>query len=114
VKINPFFIFIAFLLTCIVAYSLYIFGSNDFKTIYVSVGSICCAVYFFLLIGLNFSNARKRINTKVLTSFFLLMYAIFLVYFSSNNRFLPSFIIGSSLMSTLFLGFAFFINKEKK
>jgi hypothetical protein len=111
-KINPIFTLIALFLTGIVSYSLYVFSENDFKTIYVSVGSICSGIYLCSLIGVNFGDIRKNINLKTLTSFFLFLQIIILVYFSFQNRFFPSFIISSSLLLSLFLGLSFFINKQ--
>jgi len=111
-KINPIFILIALFLTGIVSYGLYVFSENDFKTIYVSAGSFSCGIYLCSLLGIDFGNTRKNINIKTLTSFFLLFQIIILVYFSFQDRFLPSFIISSSLLLTLFLGLSFFINKQ--
>lgn len=111
-KINPIFTLIALFLTGIVSYSLYVFSENDFKTIYVSVGSICSGIYLCSLIGVNFGDIRKNINLKTLTSFFLVLQSIILLYFSFQDRFLPSFIISSSLLLILFLVFSFFIYKQ--
>jgi hypothetical protein len=111
-KINPIFTLIALFLTGIFSYSLYVFSENDFKTIYVSLGSICIGIYLCSLIGVNFGDTRKNINIKTLTSFFLLLQIIILVYFSFQNKFLPSFIISTGLLMIIYLASSFFISKQ--
>ena len=111
-KINPLFTLMALLLSCIIAYTLYVFCQNDLKIIYTTLGGVVCSTYFLTLLGLDFGTTRKNINIKTLSSFFLLLYSFILVYFSFQNRFLPSFIISSSLFFILFLGLSFFISKQ--
>lgn len=111
-KINPFLFIISLLLSALVAYSMQIYGHNNFNLLYTIFGTLGTLVYFTFFIAAQFSDVRTTINVKTSTSVFLLLNFIMLFYFAGINRTESAFVISYSLILLVYASIVYFISKK--
>jgi hypothetical protein len=112
-KLNPFYSFVILLLTAILAYAISVYSQNNFKLLFIIVGSSVILVNLLLLFAIRFNSIRTSINIKTLSSLFLIINLALLFYFSSENKTESSFIIVFALIFMLYISIVYSISKVK-
>jgi hypothetical protein len=92
-KIQPFFLFIALIVTALVVYTCLVYCQNNFKFLYTALGSFGSFIYFLFLIAIQFKNTRTSINIRALSALFFMINTGMLLYFSGVNVTASAFLI---------------------
>jgi hypothetical protein len=111
-RVNPTLALLSTLVAFLLGYASFVFSINEYRWLFVISGSLVFQIYLLSAFSLSMQDVRKTINIRAVSTIFILLHLVIMLFYAGANHSKHTYIIVSSFLLILFLAIIYSITRK--